>query len=90
MQVPSTQHDHRVYMWLIAAGLFLCCSIVALGVALLVCFCMAKWTKAQNERRRQEKFGDYAKIESVSSFVSFGESSRDREEYEALESVSMI
>ena len=90
LQVPSLQTDHRVYLWFIGVAVLLCGTIFSLGGALAVCYCAEKWTKVQSERERLEKYGEYERIESVSSFVSFGETSNTRVENEALESVSMI
>ena len=73
---------------MLAASLLLIGCLMTLCAALVLCYCVEKWTKVQQERRRRRDFGDYERIDSVSSFVS-SVAPPDAAD-EQMESVSMI
>ena len=78
----------RIYGWLVGAFFIICGSMVTLISGVLLCYCGDKWKRHRDERRRLEKYGEYERVESVSSLVS-SQVARDYMD-EQMESVSMI
>ena len=68
-------------------------SLLSLTGGLLLCFCSEKIKKKRLERRRLDKYGEYERVESVSSLVSsVHPGTSDYGDYidDNMETVSMI
>ena len=92
------------YGWLLGGALLIVGCLLTLCTSLLLCYCIDKWTKVHQQRRRHRKHagrgagvgsGEYERVDSVSSFVSSVASHRDYDggggvTDDQLESVSMI